>query len=295
MGAIRLVLVLLVAAISAIVLALVVRNMTSSRPTKAAAVAAKAAPPTVRVLVAKHDMKVGDRLAVEDVAWQPWPANAVNPAFVSGGPTQVDIAAKAEAALQAATGSDPQIQSLTGSLVREPLLANEPVNKRKLVKGGEGGFMAVKLPQGMRAMSLPVTVESGAGGFVLPGDHVDVVQNVKLSNTAPGRGPAQSVETHTVMSNVQVLAIDQTAEPKPGATSLVGAVATLAVPAEDVDALAKAKDEGALLLVLRSYADMAGPAERAKAPAPPRLTQPKVRAVAMRVYSGDKIEQVQVP
>jgi pilus assembly protein CpaB len=294
MGAIRLVLVLLVAAIAAIVLALVVRNMTSSRPTKVA-VAAKAAPPTVRVLVAKHDMNIGDRLAVEDVAWQPWPANAVNPAFVSGGPTQVDIAAKAEAALQAATGSDPQIQSLTGSLVREAFLANEPITRGKLVKGGEGGFMAVKLPQGMRAMSLAVTVESGAGGFVLPGDHVDVVQNVKSANTAPGRGPAQSVETHTVMSNVQVLAIDQTVQPKPGATSLVGAVATLAVPAEDVDALAKSKDEGALLLVLRSYADMAGPAERAKAPAPVRLTQPKARAVAMRVYSGDKIEQVQVP
>jgi len=295
MGAIRLVLVLLVAAISAIVLALVVRNMTMSHPVKVAAVAAKAARPTVRVLVAKHDMKVGDRVSVDDVAWQSWPADAVNPAFVNGGPTRVDIASKAEAALQAATGSDPEAQALSGSLVREALLANEPINKRKLVKGGEGGFMAVKLPQGMRAMSLPVTVETGAGGFVLPGDHVDIVLNVKLTNTAPGRGPAQPVESHTVMRNVQVLAIDQTTEPKAGATSLVGAVATLEVPAEDVDELAKSKDEGALLLVLRSYADMGGPAERAKAATPVRLARPEVRDVAMRVYSGDKIEQVKVP
>jgi len=295
MGAIRLVLILLVATVSAIVLALVVRSMTMSHPAKAV-IAAKAARPTVRVLVAKHDMKVGDRVSVDDVAWQSWPADAVNPAFVNGGPTRVDLAAKAEAALQAATGSDPEVQSLSGSLVREALLANEPINKRKLVKGGEGGFMAVKLPQGMRAMSLPVTVETGAGGFVLPGDHVDVVLNVKLTNSAPGRGPAQPVESHTIMRNVQVLAIDQTTEPKPGAASLVGAVATLQVPAEDIDDLAKSKDEGSLLLVLRSYADMGGPVERANtAAAPVRLARREVRDVAMRVYSGDKIEQVKVP
>ncbi|MDB5458696.1 MAG: Flp pilus assembly protein CpaB, partial [Caulobacteraceae bacterium] len=264
MGAIRLVTILLVAAVAAIVLALVVRHMTASRSATAMA-AAPPARPAVRVLVAKHDMKVGDRLAAEDVAWQTWPADAVNPAFVTGGPVdpKANIADKAEAALQAATGGDPAVQALGGSLVREAVLTNEPISKRKLVKGGEGGFMAVKLPQGMRALSLPVTVETGAGGFVLPGDHVDVVLNVKMTGGGGQGGPAQPVQSRTVMRNLTVLAIDQTTEPKAGASSLVGAVATLEVPAEDVDELAKAKDEGTLLLALRSYADMGGPAGRA--------------------------------
>ena len=301
MGAIRLFIVLAVAATAAIVLALVVRHMTASRPSTAMA-AVPPAKPAVRVLVAKHDMKVGDRLAPEDVAWQSWPADAVNPAFVTGGPVNpsANIADKAEAALQAATQGDPAVQVLTGSLVREAIVTNEPIGRRKLVKGGEGGFMAVKLPQGMRAMSLPVTVETGAGGFVLPGDHVDVILNVKMQGSADLRGgPAQPVQSRTVMRNLTVLAIDQTTEPKAGASSLVGATATLAVPAEDTDELAKAKDEGTLLLALRSYADMGGPSGRAApAPAPARASRVRVaqsRDVTVRIYRGQKLTEVLAP
>jgi pilus assembly protein CpaB len=299
MGAIRLFIVLAVAATAAIVLALVVRHMTASRPSTAMA-AVPPVKPAVRVLVAKHDMKVGDRLAPEDVAWQSWPAGAVNPAFVTGGPVNpsANIADKAEAALQAATQGDPAVQALTGSLVREAILTNEPIGKRKLVRGGEGGFMAVKLPQGMRAMSLPVTVETGAGGFVLPGDHVDVILNVKMQGSADMRaGPAQPVQSRTVMRNLTVLAIDQTTEPKAGASSLVGATATLEVPAEDTDELAKAKDEGTLLLALRSYADMGGPSGRA-APAPVRASRVRVaqsRDVTVRIYRGQKLTEVLAP
>jgi pilus assembly protein CpaB len=296
MGAIRLVIVLLVAGIAAIGLALVVRTMTAARPVKV--VAAAPARPMVRILVAKRDMAVGDRLAPEDVAWQTWPADAVNPAFVNGGAVnaKASIASKAEAALQAATGADPAVQALSGSLVHEAIVANEPINKRKLVKGGEGGFMAVKLPQGMRAMSLPVTVETGAGGFLLPGDHVDVILNMKMTASSDGHGPTQPVKSQTIMRNLTVLAIDQTTQPKAGAASLVGAVATLEVPAEDVEDLARSKDEGSLLLVLRSYADMAGPAERATPPPAPLVrTRARAEDAAMRVYSGDKVAEVKVP
>jgi pilus assembly protein CpaB len=275
-----------------------VRNMTAARPVKVVA----APPPRhmVRVLVAKHDLKVGDRLRPDDLGWQPWPADSVNPAFVNGGSADgaTNIAQKAQAAVQAVAGTDPMVQDVSGSLVREAILLNEPINKRKLVKGGEGGFMAVKLPQGMRAMALSVTVETGAGGFLLPGDHVDVILNQKMTASGDGHGPAQPVESHTVMRNLKVLAIDQTTEPKAGAAALVGAVATLEVPAEDVEELAKSKDEGSLLLVLRSYADMGGPAERATPPpvAPSRVViRAKAQDTAMRVFSGDKIAEVKVP
>jgi pilus assembly protein CpaB len=298
MGAIRLVAVLLIAGIAAIVLALLVRNMTATRPVKVVAAAPQR--PMVRILVAKHDMQVGDRVVADDLGWQTFPKDAINPAFVQGGPAdpKAGIAEKAQAALQVATGGDPAVQGVSGSLVREAILASEPINKRKLVKGGEGGFMAVKLPQGMRAMALPVTVETGAGGFLLPGDHVDVILNQKMTPSGDGHGPTQPVESHAVMRNLKVLAIDQTTEPKPGAAALVGAVATLEVPAEDVEELAKSKDEGVLMLVLRSYADMGGPAERATPP-PAAASRVIIRAKAedtsMRVFSGDKISEVKVP
>jgi len=119
------------------------------------------------------------------LAWQAWPADSVNPAYITGGAATVssDLASKAANALQNVARDDAAMQALSGSLVREPILANEPITQRKLVRGGEGGFMAVKLPAGMRAMSIPVTAESDAGGFVLPGDRVDVLLSLKARPT----------------------------------------------------------------------------------------------------------------
>lgn len=294
MGALRLVIVLVAAAAAAIALALVVRHMTA-RPS----VARAATPhPSVRVLVAKHDLQVGQRVQPGDVAWQAWPQGAVNPAFITGGPAlaKAGLADKAEQALQSVAVSDPGVQSVNGAMVREAIVANEPMSLRKLVKDGQAGFMAVKLPSGMRAMAVPVTVESGAGGFILPGDHVDVIENIKMGSAGAG-GPAQPVESRTVLKNISVLAIDQAIEAKQGASTIVGATATLEVPAADIDLLAKAREEGALQLALRSYADMDGPPGAADAA--PVVRRP-IAVVArqdppVRVYRGGKVSEVRVP
>ena len=133
MGALRLVIVLVVAAASAVGLALVFRHMTSSRTSAAAAIMPRPRP-EIRVLVAKHDLKIGAYLQPEDVTWQPWPQNAVNPAFITGGSADASLMDKAEAAI----AGDPAVQSVTGSLVREAIVAHEPMSPRKLVKGGQG-------------------------------------------------------------------------------------------------------------------------------------------------------------
>ena len=299
MGAIRLVIVLIVAALSAVGLALVVRHMTAHGPSTAQA-ATPALHPTVRVLVAKRDLKVGERVQPEDVAWQPWPQGAVNPAFITGGPIdpKQSLAAKAEAALQAVTAGDPGVQQVAGALVREPLVANEPVSLRKLVKGGQGGFMAVKLPAGMRAMATQVTVETGVGGFILPGDHVDVIENLKMNGGDIRGGPSQPVQSRVILRNLTVLAIDQAAEPKNGAASLVGTTATLEVPASDVDILAKGREEGTLQLALRSYEDMDGPQGAAPAETvrrPVRVAAAAHEDIAVRVWRGGKVTEVRVP
>lgn len=294
MGALRLVIVLVVATVSAVGLAFVVRHMTARAP--AVAMAATPVRPSVRVLVAKRDLAVGQRLQPDDVAWQTWPKDVVNPAFITGGPadSKASLAAKAEAALQAATAGDPAVQQVMGDWVREPMVANQPISLRMLVKSGQGGFMAVKLPAGMRAMSTPVTVETGVGGFILPGDHVDVIENIKLASSGQG-GPTQPVQSRTILRNMTVLAIDQAAEPKAGASSLVGTTATLEVAAADIDILAKAREEGTLQLALRSYADMAGP-EGSVDPEPVhRATRVSNDDFTVRVYRGPKVTEEKVP
>ena len=77
-----------------------------------------------------------------------------------------------------------------------------------------------------------------------------------------GGDPSKAASSRLVMRNIKVLAIDQNTEPKPQVASMVGATATLEVPSSDVDALARAKTQGDLMLILRSYADASGPSGR---------------------------------
>ena len=267
MGAARII-VLSIALVAAIGLAVVIRNMLiSSRQPVAEAQAKVPETPMTRVLVAKRDLPVGTRLQPDDLGWQSWPASAVSATFITDDSapvaapvTTVEKAAEdATEAVKALTGS-AAMDNLTGAVVREPIMAGEPVQERKLVRGGEGGYLAVILQPGMRAVGVPVTVESGAGGFILPGDRVDVIQS--RDSDAQGAGGARAKVTETVVVNVRVLAIDQKTAPDAESQAIVGAVATLEVAPDAADALVEAMSRGRFQLALRSYADANAPSGR---------------------------------
>jgi pilus assembly protein CpaB len=219
-----------------------------------------------RVIIARRDLPIGTRLAAGDLGWQPWPADSVNPTFITDGkaetpasannPTAVaaqKAAAAANAATTAVTGGGP-MATLYGAVVREPILTNEPVTQAKLVRGGQGGYLAVVLQPGMRAMAVPVTASTAAGGFILPGDRVDVLQ----AHSVSGQG-GNHVVAQTLLRNVRVLAIDQSSQPPKNGDSVVGAVATIEVAAADAELVARAKSQGDMILALRAYADANGP------------------------------------
>jgi pilus assembly protein CpaB len=271
MGRARIFIVLAIAAVGALSVAFIFAIVTRHKPAPPVA-AASAAQPMARVLVAKHDLAVGSRLSDNDMTWQDWPVSAVNPAFITDGQGARIAPAGATAAITeqanqtvraAATvvsgGANPMDQ-LSGSIVRQAILANEPITNNKLVRGGEGGYMAVVLQPGMRAVAVPVTVAGAAGGFILPGDRVDVVQ-ARAGDATTGRaGYTASV----LLRNVRVLAIDQNSQqPKNGQQSLVGGTATLEVAADDSEVLARAKAQGEVVLALRPYSDANQPSGRA--------------------------------
>lgn len=263
MSAVRL-LILVIAAVAAIALAFVVRGAFSPKTAPSTAAAAPTpAGPTVRVLVAKRDLPTGARLSPTDLGWQDWPAEGLSETFTTdGAPPQVKPTGAAGAAKEAASTAsglfgDAAIKALDGAVVREPFVSGEPIVARKIVRQGEGNFMAIVLAPGMRAMSVGVTVDTAAGGFILPGDRVDLI----VSATSDDK-----VVTETVLRNVKVLAIDQAAQPTKDAQTMVGAVATLEVSAADTELVAgaqtKARAGGALTLALRSYADAGAPTTR---------------------------------
>ena len=266
MNAVR-ILILAVAAVAAIAVAIVVRSMATRGHAPQAVATAPAPPPRpmIRVLTAKVDLPVGARLSADNMTWQEWPAETLNPAYITDGappaatPTTGAAATihQAHQATNDALSGNAAMQSLDGAIVRVPLVRGEPIMASKIVRGGEGGFMSVVLGPGMRAMSVPVSVDGSAGGFVLPGDRVDVLTGHS------SRDAEQGFTAEVVLRNVRVLAVDQTTQPAAGARALVGAVVTLEIPAADMEVMARAKAQGNVMLALRSYADLGGPSGRA--------------------------------
>jgi pilus assembly protein CpaB len=266
MGAVRIA-IFVVAGVAAIALAILVQRMMSPKAPPPVAVAeSTVTKPMARVLVAKKDLPVGWRLTTADLGWQDWPIDALNPNFVTDGAAPVPATAGAEKvaqkAGQAATDlvkSQGPMQAFDGAMVKEAILLGEPITARKVVRAGQTGYMAVVLQPGMRAVAIPVTAETGAGGFILPGDRVDVIQ-AHASDTGKG------FVSETLMQNVRVLAIDQNTAPVKDAKTVVGAVATLEVPAGDAEVLARGKAQGEMILSLRSYADVGGSSGRGGPP-----------------------------
>ena len=191
--------------------------------------------PTVEVLVAKSEIGLGQSVKPDDLQWQTWPT-ATSGNFISK-------ASKADA-----------IKEITGSIARSPFIAGEPIREQKLVRADGSGFMAAILPAGFRAISTEISPETGAGGFILPNDRVDVILS-KRERNPDTKGPDLTT-SEIILTNVRVLAIDQAPKEKEGTSSMVGKTATLELKPEQAETLARARQSGTLSLALRSIADV---------------------------------------
>jgi pilus assembly protein CpaB len=192
---------------------------------------------TVDVLVAKSDIGLGQTVTPNDMQWQSWPAATASNAFIRRNE-------RPDATTQ-----------LAGSIARAPFIAGEPIREPKLIKANGSGFMAAILPPGMRAVSTEISPETGAGGFILPNDRVDVLLTAREKNPDP-RVSTDLVITKIILMNIRVLAIDQAPKEKDGQNSVVGKTVTLELKPEQTAILAASRQAGTLSLALRSIADV---------------------------------------
>lgn len=194
-------------------------------------------PPTVEVLVAARDVALGEKLANGGLEWRPWPRDtAENLITRDAKPDATDALASARA--------------------RQQIYAGEPVIERKIVATGDGGFMSAVLPRGMRAISVAISDQSAAGGFILPDDRVDVIVTRKYNGG--GNTASQSFAlTETVLSNVRVLAINQTFRKEGDDNVNVPEVKTAVLELDpyQTEIITKAEALGELSLSLRSLAE----------------------------------------
>ncbi|MFO1127368.1 MAG: Flp pilus assembly protein CpaB [Rhodospirillales bacterium] len=208
-----------------------VDGLVGGRPATPAA-AALPPPPAeeTRILVAKKELATGTFLKSGDLDWQVWPEAGLNDGYVRENPNA--------------------LKEFEGAVVRTRLTRGEPITKARVVHPGEKGFLAAVLDPGKRAVAVPVDGATGVGGFVLPGDEVDVILTIQREQAGEG-GAEKRAFAETLLTQVRVLAIDQTAD-NTGGQAKVGKTATLEVTPKQAEKLALGLELGDLGLSLRS-------------------------------------------
>jgi pilus assembly protein CpaB len=188
---------------------------------------------TSDILVAAKDIPPGRALEVDAVRWDTWPKASVGDMFI-----------------QKTTQPDTE-KVVAGVVVRAPLVAGQPITEASIVRAGSAGFMAATITPGMRGMSIPISAETGAGGFILPNDRVDVI----LTREVAQAGNKKIFASSTILRDVRVLAIDQTADQPKDSQSTVGKTATVELTLRQSELIARARAVGTLALALRPLGD----------------------------------------
>jgi pilus assembly protein CpaB len=193
--------------------------------------------PSKSVLVARSDLKRGQLLKAEDLVWQVWPEGGLSSNYIVIGTKTPE--------------------SFAGWVVREPIVAGEPITEKKVVAPGNRGFLAAVLRPGMRAVSVPVTPTTGGTGFIFPGDQVDVMITYSVTVVDPDK-PNQNAQNNehkvaeTVLRDIRVIAIDTKTDSKPGDAVVAAHTATLEVTPKQSEVLTLSNEMGKLSLTLRS-------------------------------------------
>lgn len=235
----------------------------AAQQTDPAPVAVAVAPPPpatemTAVLVAAREVSRGGQVTTAALRWQPWPADAVPPAFIER------------------TARPGALNELAGQFATRLISEGEPIAERALSQAPHG-FLAATLAVGKRAVAIQVDAQSSAGGFILPNDRVDVISTVRESRERD----ETEARSHTILRNVRVLAIDQTTDDTDSGTVL-GKTATLELTAAQVEAVTAAGSTGTLSLSLRPLQELPGEASM-QIEAPP---------TTIRVRRGTTIEDI---
>ncbi len=198
----------------------------------------------VEILVAARMIKIGEELSSDNMKWASWPEGSVFSAAIR-------------------RKNDEQLpnDALEGKISRS-IAEDEPLVRSAVVKEDKGNFVAAVLEPGYRAVAISVKADSMVGGFITPGDFVDVIltYRVKLDDNDDPLAKMvidQNVADHateTILENIKVLAIDQSSKSEETKIKVAKTV-TLEVDGIGAEKLALASEMGPVTLALRGIGD----------------------------------------
>ncbi len=209
------------------------------------------------IIVADMEIPFGQKIQLNQVKVMEWPKTTPLP-----------------------SGAIQKMEDVEGRIANQTILKGEMVLASRIVEHGSGSTLAAVISPTKRAITLRVNDVVGVAGFLLPGNHIDVLASRKVD---------KQVTTKTLLEDLKVLAVDQTASPEKDKPIVVRAVTIEADP-KQAEKLFKATEEGRIQLVLRNPTDRA-PQIAAVTPAP---TPTPVRAAPQRVPKESNFSSVTV-
>jgi pilus assembly protein CpaB len=187
----------------------------------------------IKVVAATKPMSAGSPITVDSVALIDWPAN------------------------MPLSGAFSKLDEVIGRSLIYPINEHQPILDRDVALAGSGIGLTVKIPEGMRAVSVRSNDVVGVAGFLYPGSRVDVLVTSKIENSS-----TRLTQTQTILPNVEVLVAGQKIEPDPTGKPETVNVVTLLLKPEDGEKLVLASTQGAIQFVLRNGADQKSPETR---------------------------------
>ena len=184
------------------------------------------APKLVSVVVAGQDIPFGTTIEANKLTTIQWPAEAVPPGVYTD-----------YATLTPHNGEEPR-------RAKRAMAQGELVTANKVSDFGEKVTIVQTLAPNARAMAIKVNAETSVGGFVTPGDYVDVML------TANGSG--KDLRVVTILQNIKVIGVDQQADQQ-NEKAAVAKTVTVEVTPEQSQKLALAQRAGTLSLTLRNF------------------------------------------
>ncbi len=182
------------------------------------------APQTQRYVAAAHAIQSGEVLKPASLVMVDWP-------------TSIPL-----------TGAFTKIEDVAGRSAIYPVTNGQPILASQLATPGSGIGLTVKIPEGMRAVSVRSDEVVGVAGFLFPGSHVDVLLTLRADRTP-------NPSTQIVLQDVEVLTAGQNIEPDPQGKPQTVNVVTLLLTPQDAQKLVLATTQGSIEFVLRNGAD----------------------------------------
>lgn len=279
----------------AVLVAVLMGAMLGGKDKKAVQVVDQA--PRIEVLVAKTPISEAQKLTEENMMWKKWPQDGTFPGTIKR------------------KGKQSVTEAVEGRVTRD-IAQGEPILDSALVSSARS-YIAANLGEGMRAIAIRVGATTTAGGFVGPGDYVDVMLTYRQKIEGISPDPAvrerqkaivernvASYATETVLQNVKVLAIDQSAT-RDEEKARVGKTVTLEVTPRQAEILSVIDKAGDLSLALRGIGDDKPVADEGPIVTDERITNLYDEMIkefeksqgggsmeGVKIYSGDKVESV---